>query len=264
MGHVTLRGVRIAIAECTLLEAFDLDIATGSFVAIVGPNGVGKTTLLRAMAGFEAPASGTVALDGRDLRGLAPNERARAIAALGTDSEAPHGMTVREVALCGRFAQRPWWQWTRTEDDLTATEAALARVGLAQSAGRLFDTLSSGERQRAWIGLALAQGAHVLLLDEPTSHLDARYAREILALLHEIASGGTTVVAVLHDLNEASAFADRIALFGRRQLLAYDAPSAALTSETLEAAYGIGFARAEVDGEMRVFARLKDRDSGRI
>jgi ABC-type cobalamin/Fe3+-siderophores transport system ATPase subunit len=257
VGNLTLRGVRIAIAERTLLEPFDLNIATGSFAAIVGPNGVGKTTLLRAIAGFETPASGTVALDGRDLRSFAANERARAIAALGADAEAPHGMTVREVALCGRFAQRPWWQWTRADDDLTVTEAALARVGLADSADRLFDTLSSGERQRAWIALALAQGARVLLLDEPTSHLDARYAREILALLRGIASGGTTVVAVLHDLNEASSFADRIAIFGDRRLLAYDAPATALASATLEAAYGIAFARAEIDGETRVFARLR-------
>jgi iron complex transport system ATP-binding protein len=257
MGNLKLRGVRIAIVECTLLEAFDLDIASGAFVAIVGPNGVGKSTLLRAIAGFEPPASGTVALDDRDLRGLHANERAQAIAALGAEPEAPQGMTVREVALCGRFAQRPWWQWTRNDDDLTVTEAALARVGLRDSADRLFDTLSSGERQRAWIALALAQGARILLLDEPTSHLDARYAREILTLLREIASGGTTVVAVLHDLNEASSFADRIAVFGDRRLIAYDAPGTALASSTLETAYGIAFARAEIDGETRVFARLK-------
>jgi iron complex transport system ATP-binding protein len=258
MGNLTLRGVRIASAECTLLEPFDLDVASGSFVAIVGPNGVGKSTLLRAVAGFEPPAGGSVALDGHDLRALSANERARAIAALGADPEAPHGMTVREVALCGRFAQRPWWQWTRSDHDLLATETALARVGLRDSADRLIDTLSSGERQRAWIALALAQGARVLLLDEPTSHLDARYASEVLALLREIASGGTTVVAVLHDLNEASSFADRIAIFGDRRLLAYDAPTTALAASTLEAAYGIAFARADIDGETRVFARLKN------
>jgi iron complex transport system ATP-binding protein len=261
MGHLTLRNVRIAIAECTLLEAFDLEIAAGEFVAIVGPNGVGKTTLMRAIAGFEHPASGTITLDGTDLTLLPANQRARAVAALGADTEAPNGMTVREVALCGRFAQRPWWQWTRRDDDISATEAALARVGLRDSADRAFDTLSSGERQRAWIALALAQGASVLLLDEPTSHLDARYAREVLTLLHDIASAGTTVVAVLHDLNEASSFADRIAIFGNRSLIAYDSPSNALAAATLERAYGIAFASAEIDGETRVFARLRQSNS---
>jgi len=199
MGHLALRNVRIAIATCTLLEPFDLEIPAGAFVAIVGPNGVGKTTLLRAMSGFERPADGTIALDGRDLASLHANERARAVAALGADSEAPNGMTVREVALCGRFAQRDWWQWTRRDDDLAAVEAALARVGLRGDADRAFDTLSSGERQRAWIALALAQGARVVLLDEPTSHLDARYAGEVLSLLRDLSRQGTTVVAVLHD-----------------------------------------------------------------
>ena len=275
MGHLTLRGVRIAVAKRTLLEEFDLDILPGEFAAIVGPNGVGKTTLLRAMAGFEVPAAGQVALDGTELGTLAPHRRAQLVAALGADPESPNGMTVREVALSGRFAQRAWWDWTRGDDDLEAVNAALARVDLTDKADRAFDTLSSGERQRAWIALALAQGARALLLDEPTSHLDARYALEVLGLLRAIARDGTTVVAVLHDLNEAAAFADRIAVLGDGRLLSYAVPDAALDPAVLERAYGISFARVLVDGEARVFAKNTNgrtagqpfetlRDSGRI
>ena len=128
MGHLTLRGVRIAVANRTLLEPFDLDVLPGEFVAIVGPNGVGKTTLLRAMAGFDAPSSGEIALDGISLQTLVPHRRAQLVAALGADPETPNGMTVREVALSGRFAQRRWWDWTRGPDDAEAVDAALARA----------------------------------------------------------------------------------------------------------------------------------------
>lgn len=255
MGHLTLRGVRIAVAGRALLEEFSLDILPGEFVAVVGPNGIGKTTLLRAVAGFEQPAAGVVALDGIELGKLTPHRRAQLVAALGADAEAPNGMTVREVALSGRFAQRAWWDWTRGDDDVQAADAALARVDLGDKADRAFDTLSSGERQRAWIALALAQGARALLLDEPTSHLDAHYALDVLTLLRGIAREGTTVVAVLHDLNEAAAFADRIALLGDGRLLLYDAPDAALDPDVLRRAYGVEFARVLVDGEPRVFAR---------
>lgn len=275
MGHVALRGVRIEVAGRLLLDAFDLDVLPGEFVAVVGANGVGKTTLLRALAGFHPAAAGHVSLDGVELGTLAPHRRAQLVAALGADAEAPSGMTVREVALSGRFARHPWWDWTRGDDDVEAVVTALGRVDLAEKADRAFDTLSSGERQRAWIALALAQGAHALLLDEPTSHLDARYALDVLDLLHGIAREGTTVVAVLHDLNEAAAFADRIAVLGEGRLLAYGAPSAVLEPEILKRAYGVDFTRVEIEGQTRVFARSakengrlegdrRNRDSGRI
>jgi ABC-type cobalamin/Fe3+-siderophores transport system ATPase subunit len=275
VGHLALRGVRIEVAGRALLDAFDLDILPGEFVAVVGANGVGKTTLLRAVGGIDAPAAGAVSLDGVELGALAPHRRAQLVAALSADPEAPNGMTVREVALSGRFARHPWWDWTRGDDDVEAVDAALGRVDLADKADRAFDTLSSGERQRAWIALALAQGARALLLDEPTSHLDARYALEVLELLHGIAREGTTVVAVLHDLNEASAFADRIAVLGEGRLLAYGAPAEVLDPAILQRAYGVDFRRIVIDGETRVFARSAkadgrleggrlNRDSGRI
>ncbi len=275
MGHVALRGVRIEVAGRVLIGTFDLDVLPGEFVAIVGANGVGKTTLLRSVAGLTAPAAGHVSLDGTDLAALTPHRRAQLVAALSADPEAPSGMTVREVALSGRFARHPWWDWTRADDDVDAVVAALERVDLAEKADREFETLSSGERQRAWIALALAQGARALMLDEPTSHLDARYALEVLDLLHGIAREGTTVVAVLHDLNEAAAFADRIAVLGEGRLIAYGPPSEVLDPGTLRRAYGVEFTRVEIDGQTRVFARSpkedgrlaggrSNRDSGRI
>jgi iron complex transport system ATP-binding protein len=255
MGHLTLRGVRLAIGERTLLEGIDFDVQPGELVAIVGPNGVGKTTLLRATAGFIAPAAGQILIDGAELRTRGRAQRARTVTLIGGDVETPHGMTVREVVVTGRFAHRAWWDWMVGDADLFAADAALERVALRPLRDRPFDTLSSGERQRAWIALALAQDARVVLFDEPTNHLDARYAVEILALLLDLARDGRAVVAVLHDLNEAAAIADRIAVLGQGTLLAYDRPETALDPAVLERAFGIAFDRIDIAGGTRVLAR---------
>jgi iron complex transport system ATP-binding protein len=255
MGNLTAHGVRLAVGGRTLLERIDLEARPGEFLAVVGPNGVGKTTLLRAAAGFVPIEAGAILHDGIDVRALGSVERARALTLIGDDVETPHGMSVRDVVLTGRFAHRAWWDWMTGEADLFAADAALARVGLAALADRSFDGLSSGERQRAWISLALAQDASTLLLDEPTSHLDARYALEVLALLRTLADDGRAVVAVLHDLNEAAAFADRIAILGDGTLLKCAAPSDALDPVILERAFGVAFDRVAFGGGTRVLAR---------
>jgi iron complex transport system ATP-binding protein len=252
---VSLRGVCLAAGARILLSDVDLSVRAGEFVAVVGPNGVGKSTLLRSIAGFARPLAGTIEIDGSDSGALSAHERAQRISLLGSDGEVPAGLSLREVAVTGRFARRPWWDWTRSDEDLRIAGAALERVDLGTAGERDFASLSSGERQRAWIALALAQEASTLLLDEPTSHLDARYALEILGLLRSLARGSTSVVAVLHDLNEAAAFADRVALLGEGRVLAYERPERALDPELLGRAYGVTFVRVAIEGEPRVFAR---------
>jgi iron complex transport system ATP-binding protein len=254
VGHVTLSGVRLAIGERTLFERLDLDVGEGEFLAIVGPNGIGKTTLLRAMAGFAPIAAGAVRYSGIDLGALSRTDRAYTVTVIESDAEAPHAMTVGEVVMTGRYAHRDWWDWLNSDADILGTQMALDKVGLGDLARRQFDTLSSGERQRAWIALALAQDATVFLLDEPTSHLDARYALEMLGLLRTLAGKSRSIVAVLHDLNEAAAFADRIAVFGEGQLLTCAPPESALDPDILERAFGVRFKRIAVDGGIRVLA----------
>jgi iron complex transport system ATP-binding protein len=252
MGHVNVRGARICAGKRALFEHLDLDLLPGEFWAIVGPNGVGKTTLLRTLAGLQRSGGGEVLVDGTHLGRLTPRARAGYVALLTSDAPAPAGMSVRDVVATGRFAARSWWGWDERGDDLAAAQAALERVGLAELAERPCETLSSGERQRAWLALALAQRARTILLDEPTSHLDVRFAREILGLLRRIAAEGTTIVAVLHDLDEATDFADRVALLGDGTLLAAGPPREALAPAALQRAYGIAFEAVNVGGIYRV------------
>ncbi|MDQ2909274.1 MAG: ABC transporter ATP-binding protein [Candidatus Eremiobacteraeota bacterium] len=245
--------MRLRVAARTLLDDVTLDVQPGELVAIVGPNGVGKTTLLRAMGGFARPAGGRIVLDGNDIAALRASERARMVTLIGSDAETPAGTTVHEVVATGRFARRAWWDWSpRDDDEETIVTRALERVGLRNFSERYFETLSSGEKQRAWLALALAQDARIVLLDEPTSHLDPRAALEVARVIRTIACDATTAIVVTHDLNEAAAIADRIAVLGDETLLRFAAPDDALDPDILARAYGISFERLTVDGGIRV------------
>lgn len=252
---IVARNVRIDIAGRTLLAGIDAEIGAGEFVAVLGANGVGKTTLLRAIDGRHPISAGTLTLDARVVASFDATTRARAIALVAGDDSPIDELTVREVVATGRYPFHRWWQWNATPADEDAVEAALLDVDMQAFAARSFATLSSGERQRIWLALGLAQEAPVLLLDEPTSHLDVRAAHEILRLLRQQARAGKTVVCAIHDLNEAVAFADRLMLLGDRRVVAFDIPERVLTTANLQIAYGIALQPLRTpDGGIRVFA----------
>ncbi|HYL27430.1 MAG TPA: ABC transporter ATP-binding protein [Candidatus Nitrosotalea sp.] len=260
---IELDRVALRIGGRPLLSHLDAFVQTREFVALVGPNGVGKTTLLRAIAGLHPLDSGTIRLDGATLSETNGTERAQRAAFVTGDELVAEAITVGEVVAIGRFPYHRWWEWQTRPADESAVAAALHAVRMEAFAERLFSTLSAGERQRIWIAMGLAQSTPILLLDEPTSHLDVRVAHEILALLRELASSGKTVLCALHDLNEAAAYADRIALLGDETLLALAKPEELLSGSLVERVYGIAMERVRLPGErLRVFARTSYSANG--
>jgi iron complex transport system ATP-binding protein len=252
---IRLERVTLAVPGRTLVRDIGAAIERGEFVCVLGPNGVGKTTLLRAISGLQSAAAGTIVVDGIEVASMTPIERARHLAFVTSDDVLTESLRVSDVVAMGRFPYHAWWEWRPSAEDEAIVARALDTVRMRDYAGRLLSTLSSGERQRVWIALGLAQSTPVLLLDEPTSHLDVRVAHEILALLRDLAHDGRSVVCVMHDLNDAAAYADRLLLLGCEKLLAFDVPGRVLTPELVRAAYGVSVERLETADGPRVFAR---------
>jgi iron complex transport system ATP-binding protein len=212
----------------------------GEAIAVVGPNGTGKTTLLRCLAGIVTPREGRVTLDGEAVGSLSRTEAARRIAVVPQVTETMFPFTVREIVALGRTA-RLGVLGNAGPEDLRAVEAALAEMDLATLADARIDRVSGGERQRAVVAMALAQGTDVLLLDEPTTHLDPAHQRAMLAHARELARRrGILVVAVLHDLNLASAFSTRTVVLHAGRVLRDAPPHEALDAPTISAVFGDG------------------------
>ena len=228
-----------------VLRGFSLAIRPGVFLGIVGPNGSGKSTLLHALSRSLRPARGVVLLDGSDLyTALKARDAAQRVAVMPQETAISLDFTVREVVRMGRsphLPRRPFAAETEADEQIVAE--ALQSVGLTELAERAVPTLSGGERQRVLLARALAQQPEVLLLDEPTSHLDLRHQSEALALAHSLAhpktkTQGKAVLAVLHDVNLAAAWCDEIVLLSEGRIAAQGTPAEALTTETLHRVYG--------------------------
>ncbi len=227
-------GVRLAV------HAVSFAVRPGEVVALAGPNGSGKSSLLRAATGIAPLAGGTVRLsDGRSLEGL--RARARALRLAWMPQEEPPGDNVplRDYVAYGRYAYRSRWA-APSRLDRAAVNAALGEVDLAAEAARGVLELSGGERQRARLARALAQETPVLLLDEPTAHLDIGHQLDVLERIRRFAHGASrAVVVALHDLNLAARFADRIVVLSHGRLVADGAPADVLSAELLERVWGI-------------------------
>ena len=254
MTHV-LRAERLTVrhprAERDSVRDVTLDVERGEVVALVGPNGSGKSTLLAALSGALRPRAGRVWLEDRDLHAMSGRERARILARLPQEPRCPDGLTVRELVAMGRFAHRPRWGRGDARDRRTV-DAALEAMELHDHGNRAVQRLSGGERRRAWIAMVLAQGASVVLLDEPTTALDLRFQVETLERLVELnRRHGVTLVVVVHDVEHAARIADRVVVLRSGRIYEVGRPTACLREETLQDVFGVD-AEVEHDGGLRV------------
>ncbi|MEU4779102.1 ABC transporter ATP-binding protein [Micromonospora sp. NPDC023633] len=222
-----------------VLDGVSLVIRPGECVALVGRNGCGKSTLLRLLAGIDSPESGRVLLHGRPAHEMRRRDVARQVAVLHQQLPPMPGMTVRQLVAQGRYPHRGTLGMLWRPEDAEAV-AALDAADVARLAAREVDTLSGGERQRVRLALALAQQTPVLLLDEPTTFLDVRHQLEVLSLVRRLhAERGLTVVAVLHELDHAARFTDRVVALAEGRVAADGPPVEVVTPDLLATVFGV-------------------------
>ncbi|WP_232662021.1 ABC transporter ATP-binding protein [Pseudonocardia sp. TRM90224] len=231
--------VRLGYGERVVVDALDIDVVSGTVTAVIGPNGCGKSTLLRALGRLLKPSAGQVLLDGKRIDKLPTREVAKVLGILPQSPSAPEGLTVADLVARGRHPHQAWYrQWSA--DDEEAVAQALEWTGIADLAERPVDELSGGQRQRAWISMALAQGTDLLLLDEPTTFLDLAHQVDVLELVRRLhTEAGRTVVMVLHDLNLAARYADRLVAMCDGRIVAAGDPHDVITEEMLFEVFGL-------------------------
>jgi len=233
-----LRDVSLSYGARRVLDGLTLDIAPASFTVILGPNGCGKSTLLRVLGGALPPGRGQALLDGADLATLRRKSVARRLAYLPQNPIAPEMVTVRDLVARGRYPHQSLLrQWSVA--DASAVDAALAATDLDALAAQPVHTLSGGQRQRAWLALVLAQEAGIMLLDEPTTFLDIRHQLDLLELCARLHRAGRTLVVVLHDLNLALRYAERIVMMRDGRIAAHGDSGSVLTEDMMRQVYDL-------------------------
>ncbi|MCC3770401.1 ABC transporter ATP-binding protein [Streptomyces sp. UNOC14_S4] len=238
-ARLTARDLTLAYEDRTVVDGLDLAIPDGAVTVVVGPNACGKSTLLRSLGRLLKPVRGAVLLDGTELARIPTREIARSLGLLPQSPVAPESITVADLVSRGRQPHQRWWQQWSDEDERAVTEA-MAHTGTAALADRSVDELSGGQRQRVWIAMALAQETDLLLLDEPTTYLDISHQVEVLDLCRRLNhERGRTVVAVLHDLNQAARYADHLIAMRAGRIVAEGPPSEVVTVSLVREVFGL-------------------------
>lgn len=232
-------GLSLGYDGTRIVDSLDHDVAVGDITVIVGANASGKSTLLRGLSRLLRPQGGVVLLDGRNIATLPGKQIATIVGLLPQQPVAPEGISVGELVGRGRYPHQGWFRHTTsTDDDIVA--AALTATDTLQLSARRLDDLSGGQQQRVWIAMALAQNTDILLLDEPTTFLDVAHQIEVLDVLMERnRDRGTTIVMVLHDLNLAARYADRLLVMQGGRIIADGAPAQTLTADVVWNAFGL-------------------------
>lgn len=241
MSNVILRtvGLSAGYKKQDVIVDVNLDFVAGKVYSIIGPNGCGKTTLLRVLSRILHPSAGQVWLDGQNLAKMNTRLVARQLAILAQNNVTMSDVSVRSLIQYGRFAHRQWWRGNTSEDE-RIVDWALEMTGLEPLADRKLTDLSGGERQRAWIAMSVAQKPRVLLLDEPTTYLDIAHQLDILELVRRLnQQEGMTMIMVMHDINQAARFSDELIVLQDRQVYRRGDPWSILTGDTLETVFQV-------------------------
>ena len=232
---IEIEGVSHGYAATPVLRDVSLRLAKGGITALIGPNGAGKSTLLSLAARLLPLRTGRIAVDGLDVARTPSRDLALKIAVLRQETALGTRVTVRDLVGFGRY---PHCQGRPGPDDRAAVEEAIAQFDLGPLSQRFLDELSGGQRQRAHLAMTFAQGTDYLLLDEPLNNLDLTYARALMRRLRRLADDhGRTVVIVIHDINHAAAWADRIVAMREGRVVAHGAPDDVIRTDVLETVY---------------------------
>ncbi|HWV35424.1 MAG TPA: ABC transporter ATP-binding protein [Thermomicrobiales bacterium] len=239
MPVLEAQSIDLAYGSRTIVSAMNIDIREGEITSIIGPNGCGKSTVLRALVRLLKPSKGTVLLNGQDIHSMPTRAVAKQMGLLAQQSETMGRVTVEELVRRGRYPHQGFLQ-PPTRHDTEVVEHAMELANVTSLRDRDVDELSGGQRQRAWIAMALAQETPILLLDEPTTYLDVAHQMEIMDLVQKLNhEDGRTIVMVLHDINEAALVSDRLIAMRDGQVIGDGKPSDVLTTELMSELFGV-------------------------
>ncbi|MBN8995828.1 MAG: ABC transporter ATP-binding protein [Rhizobiales bacterium] len=265
MSGLVLRDVEVRAGGRAIVADASLAAPKGRVTGLLGPNGAGKSTLLAATLGLRRLAQGSVHFDGLDLAAMPAAERARLAAYVEQSAATSERLTVRDVVALGRIPYQSVWQSGPGAGDEAIVASALAALGVTGFGDRLYQTLSGGEQQRVQIARALAQEPTLLLLDEPTSHLDIEAQLTTLDLLRERAQAGCTIILAMHDLNLAARHCDHLAVMKDGRVVAEGAPAAVLSAPLLLDVYGVHATIVQLPGHgapLVVYDRARGSGAG--
>lgn len=239
MNSIVTNNLDISYDEALIVKALDMNIPHGKITSIIGPNGCGKSTVLKAVGRILKPKNGLIYLNGEDIHNLSTRAIAQAMAVLPQTPTAPSGLTVEELVAYGRFPHQKRFGRLTVEDN-KIVKWAIEITKLTKLEHREVDTLSGGQRQRVWIAMALAQQTDLILLDEPTTYLDLSHQLEVLELLYSLNKNqGCTIVMVLHDLNLAARFSDYMIAIRDGEIIKEGTPEEVMTVPVLKEVFTI-------------------------
>lgn len=262
MAMITAEGLSMSYGDVRVWDDLSVEFGGSGLICILGPNGVGKSTLMRTLDRLVDPDSGTVRIDSTDLKDVPRRELARKVAFVPVGSDEAFSMSVVDAVMMGRH---PLSGFRSKAEDTEMVARCLRMLGIEDLAGRKFDGLSAGQHQKVMIARGLAQEPEVLLLDEPTANLDLRHQLEVMKLLHDVADGeGICVIAICHDINVAARFADRIVLLNDGAVEADGTPAEVVTSENIERVYGVECDIVQASGRPYVVYYTDDLRGGSV